>query len=96
MNKRRQLYGTVDYQPTANVDQLFPGTFYLKLVDKKGRRQYSCKEESPEVEQALKRLNSVTAHLTSNNLDDKVAKTIASDFHKKSVAQRQQTVCPRL
>lgn len=92
MNRRRQSYGAKDVKPKVNLDLLFEGTFYLTGIDSKFRRTYACKGGDDKTAQALKRLNSVTGHLTSNKLNEQVAKSISSDFHKKTVAQRQETL----
>lgn len=40
MKKRERDYGRFGYQPSSDVDELFPGTFYLKEVDEDGEREY--------------------------------------------------------
>ena len=43
LQEQEQHYMACDWQPTAGLDDLRPGTWYLDAVDAKGRRCYRCK-----------------------------------------------------
>ncbi|CDF32383.1 unnamed protein product [Chondrus crispus] len=40
LERREENYCRVDYVPEGEVEELFPGTFYLKRVGKQGEREY--------------------------------------------------------
>ena len=70
------------------MDTLYDGTFYLVQIDEKFRRSYARKGQTEGDKNALKRLNNVGGHLAASKLDEKVAKAISADFHKKTVQER--------
>lgn len=41
---RKKAHLQKDYTPSGNVDNLFPGTYYLTKVDDMFRREYAIKE----------------------------------------------------
>lgn len=51
MSNREETHNLRGHKPTGNVEDLFPGTFYLEEVDEKFRRTYSIMSKSctPEV-----------------------------------------------
>ena len=45
MDVRARRYGKGDYEPSGDVDELFPGTYYLVKVDALHRRTYARKPD---------------------------------------------------
>ena len=41
MALREQKHNLCNYKPSANSSQLFPGTYYIKNIDEKFRREYA-------------------------------------------------------
>lgn len=50
MEVRESNNHAAPYEPSGRIDVLFPGTYYLKSVDAKHRREYGRVEKAAEVE----------------------------------------------